>query len=470
MHDAPDPTAPAPELGAARPGPPPMRAALLHGNVGAEISRMTWPMLGGMTAVISQPVIDSYFLGQLGLQELAAIQFILPVTLMVMSVTWGLGVGTTAILAQQIGSGQWDRVRSTVSYAHLLAMAVMLIFTLFGFFLLDDIFIALGAGPDLMPLVRAYMSVWLPGAFLLALPMTGNACMRANGEVKVSSLVMIVIAAGKLIFTPWFVFGGLGLPGLGIAGAAWATIVAHVLSASLAFYMLGIVGRMFDWSKPSFKNLRAIWARLLHVGAPTALTNMITPLSMIVVNTVLLRHGPEVLAGFGVGNRIEALAMILPFALATALVPFLGQNFAAGRTDRMADAVRLVLIFNFAFGAGLAIAMGLAASRLGAVFSADPAAIAATRTYLTVIPFSYGLYGTMVIMGMAFVALGNAAPNLIFFSVRLFLLYIPGTLLGNALFGYIGIVAAAAAANVVAGSLALYWYWRYFPRPAGKAA
>lgn len=450
---------------APQPAPAPFRARLIEGRVDHALIRLTWPMLGGLTALITQPLIDSYFLGQLGLRELAAIQLVLPVTLLGLSIIFGLGVGTTAILAQHIGAGQWTKVRSIVSQAHLLTILVMLGFSVLGLVFLEEIFTAFGAGPDLMGLIKAYMTVWLGGTILLALPMTGNACMRANGEVKMSSLVLVVIAVGKLILTPWLVFGGLGVPGLGMAGAAWASLGAHLLASLLALYLLGPVNRMFDLSWPRWAVVRPIWARLLKVGAPTALTNTITPLSMLIVNTILLRHGPATLAGFGVGNRLEALAMMMAFALASSVVPFLGQNYAAGRTDRMAQAMRLALGFTLAYGLVLALVLAPSAAHIGGAFSDDPAAIAAARAYLLAIPFSYGVYGAMIIIGMAFISLGNAAPNLIFVSVRLFLIYVPGALLGNALYGYHGILAAVAASNVIAGLLSLYWYRRYFPKP-----
>ncbi|RME66521.1 MAG: MATE family efflux transporter [Alphaproteobacteria bacterium] len=448
----------------------PERAALVEGHVAAVLTRLTWPMFGGLLAVISQPLIDTYFLGRLGLQQLAAIQLILPVTFLMLSLTMGLGVATTAVLARHIGAGQWGEGRAIVTYAHLLSASVMLAFSLLGFAFAGPVFRLLGADSALMPLIESYMRVWLAGAFLLALPMTGNACLRAHGEVAASSLVLILIAAGKLAFTPWLVFGGLGMPALGMAGAAWATIGANLIASLLAFYVLGVRNGMFDVSPPSWPVLRRIWARLLSIGAPTALTNMITPLSAMLVNTILLRHGPDALAGFGVGNRIEALSMIVPFSLAISIVPFIGQNQAAGRIDRLHAAMRLALGFNFAFGAVLAIAIAFTATAIGALFSTDAPTIAATRAYLLAIPFSYGFYGALVILGMAFVALGNATPNLMFSSTRLLLVYVPGAYLGNALFGYHGVLGAAALANVAAGALALYWYRRFFPRVPQTAA
>jgi Na+-driven multidrug efflux pump len=167
--------------------------------------------------------------------------------------------------------------------------------------------------------------------------------------------------------------------------------------------------------------------------------------------------GPKAVAGFGVASRIEALVLVMYYAISAIIGPFVGQNLAAGRGDRILQSLRLCAIF--CVGSGLAIAAGLAlmSGFLPTLFSDSPEVINVTKTFLWIAPIGYGAYGIVMFVNAAFNGLGNPMPGVAISVTRILVLYVPMALLGKAWFGIVGIFLAYTAANLLSGVLGYVW-------------
>ena len=182
---------------------------------------------------------------------------------------------------------------------------------------------------------------------------------------------------------------------------------------------------------------------------------------------LLAPHSNAVVAGFGIASRIETLAIMVLMALAASTGPFVGQNWGAGQHARVLEAHRLA--YRFALGYSLAICLLLAFwghSIAGAI--GDDAAVAdAAYAYLLLVPATYGLLGVGMVASATFTALGKPMPALILSVSRMAAVYAPLALVGDWLFGYQGIFAAAAVANLLIGALSAYWIRRHLRRRTG---
>lgn len=442
------------------------RALLTEGDVAGHLARLALPTIWGLAAIISQPLVDSYFVGQLGTFPLAAMSFLFPVVLIFSSVAVGLGVGISAMLAQFIGAGEGAKVCRTTTDGILLTLVVTGLLTLAGLLSIGPLFQFLGATPEITIFVRDYMIIWYAAAIMLTFPIVGTACLRAKGLSGASSAVMILMAGVNVVLDPILIFGLLGAPELGFVGAAWATVAANIAGTLLTLYFLVVREKMIDFRLPPVKVILAEWRVILHVGLPTALTNLANPVAIAIIVKIVAGLDAAAVAAFGVAFRIEALAFIVPHALSMIIGPFVGQNFGAGQGQRIHEALKTSLSFSLLYGLIVALALGLGGRWIGAQFSDDPAVIEYTAIYLMIVPMTFFFFAITRIVAGAFNALSRPRPNVVFFVVKLALVYIPLSYLGVRWWGFWGVAIASAASNVISGGLA---YWWYRTRLAGAA-
>ncbi len=428
-----------------------MNSPLTEGQVSLQLLRLSLPMVWGVFSILAFSLADTYFVAQLGTNELAAISFTFPVVTVLGSVAMGLGTGAGSVIARGIGEGNRQKVQRLTTDSLLLSLLIVSILASFGLATIDPLFATLGAGSDLLPLIRDYMNIWYLGMVFLVVPLIGNSAIRASGNTVVPSLIMTKAAAANILVDPLLIFGWGPFPALGLKGAALATVIsrASTLVASLAF--LHFRERLLLLTFPSLKAMAKSWRSLLSVGLPAAATNLISPLSVGLVTSLMARYGTDAVAGFGLASRLEALALIAPLALSASIAPFVGQNWGAQQYGRVKRALQLSFWFCLSWGGLVAVLLGTAAAEITARFDSDPGVVASATVYLTLVPISYGALGIVFTASSAFNALGKPLLALGMSLSRLLLLYVPLAYLGSRLFGISGIFGAACLSNGIVG-------------------
>jgi putative MATE family efflux protein len=432
-------------------------ATLTEGDVRRQLVALTAPMIWGLLATMSFNAIDTYFVGQLGPQELAAISFTFPVAMLVVSLAIGIGAGSSSVIARAIGESDATRVRRLTTDSLVLTALLVGALSIAGLSWTDAIFRLLGAPEALLPLIGRYMRIWFAGMVLLIVPMVGFAAVRATGDTRLPSLVLIATAALNIALDPLLIFGRLGLPRLGIEGAAIAGLIARAGSFFAMVALLRFRHAMLAFRLPSLRELVDSWRAILHVGLPATGTNMVIPASGAVVTAMIARFGAPAVAGYGVATRIEAVALVVFYSLSGIMNPFVGQNAGARRRDRVLEALGAMRRFCLGFGAALAVAFGAAAPRLAAVFSADPVVAGVATAYLRVVPWSYGAAGIVMCANASLNGLGRPLPAVVLSVMRVIVVYLPAAWLLSRLLGVNGIFCAAAAANAIVAIAADRW-------------
>ncbi|MFZ1343953.1 MATE family efflux transporter [Thiothrix eikelboomii] len=416
----------------------------------------TLPMLWGLIAVMSVTIVDTYYLGLLGTHALAAMGFVFPVVMFMNSLSFGIGVGASSVIARAIGSKQEDWVRNYSTQALVLALIVSLLFAMVGLLTVDPLFRLLGAPDDLLPYIHQYMDTWYWGCFLIVVPMVGNACLRAAGNTKIPSYTMTAIAVINLIIAPVLIFGLFGLPRLELQGAAIASIVAYFSAMVVTLYVL-YVKLHFITLKALTSQIGQSWKDILHLAVPASGTNLISPISIAITTRLIATYGSEAVAGYSVASRIEMFGLMLVMALASTLAPFAGQNWGAQKIERLRRALRLSFVFVWGWGLAMAVLFWLAAVPLTQLFTQHEAAVQASVTYLHIVPITYGLLSTIMIVSSMANGIGQALPALVMTVSRLLVIYLPLAWLLAQQWGLNGIYIATAAANALVGFGA--WYW-----------
>ncbi|MBE9117188.1 MATE family efflux transporter [Lusitaniella coriacea LEGE 07157] len=437
-----------------------VRSTLTEGRVGAHLVKLTVPMIWGVFAIIAFNLADTYFVGQLGTQPLAAMSFTFPVVSALGSLAMGLGVGASSIIARAIGEGDRARVQRLTTDSLTLALLIVGAFILVGVNTIDPLFTALGADSQTLPLVRDYMQIWYLGIIFLVVPMVGTSAMRAAGNTTVPSAIMTIAAAINITLDPLFILGWGGFPRLELQGAAIATVLSRATTFVAALLFLHFRERMLCFNLPPFKVVLKSWRQILHVGLPAAGTSLVTPISIGFITSLMASYGAVAVAGFGIASRVEAFSLIVLLALSSIIGPFVGQNWGAQKYDRVYRALNLSFIFCVVWGIFVAVVLLVAAPGLAAQFDDNPEVVAIAVNYLWVVPFSYGAAGIILIASSTFNALGKPLPSVIMTLSRMFGLYIPLAYIGSWLFGVRGVFWAAGLANLIVGIGAYLWNQR----------
>lgn len=433
---------------------------MLDAPITKTLWQMTWPMVFGVATLISFNVVDTFFISLLGTEALAAIGFTFPVTFTVISLTIGLGIGTSAVIARKLGAEKTRQARHVGSSALYLAALLVALLSLAGWLLARPIFSLLGATDELMPLIMSYMNWWFLGAVMLVIPMIGNSVLRASGDTKTPSMIMALGGVLNAIFDPLLIFGWGPVPALGMQGAALASVLSWSIGFVLIVYWLVVRKKLIDPWPPSFSVFVASSRRLLSIGLPAAGANMMTPLAMGIMTAIVATYGAAAVAGFGAGIRLESLASIFILALSMSLPPFISQNFGAGKMDRVRAAYRTALAAVFVIQLVIYGLMVVFLPLIQMAFAREEAVAQVLAWFVWIMPLSYGLQGWVILTNSSMNALHMPLRALLLSMLRLFMLFVPLSYLGSHLAGLQGLFVGGLIANILTAIVSYHWFMR----------
>ncbi len=438
---------------------------LTEGPVHKHLIRLTVPMIWGIAAIISFQLVDTYFISLLGTKELAAISFTFPLTYFIFSFTMGFGIAMSSVASRLIGEGKHADVRRIATHGLILSLIVAGIITAIGVTFHDTIFRLQGASSESIALIRQFMLIWFAGNLCLTLPLVGNAAIRATGDTFTPAVIMGIAAITNVILDPILIFGGFGVPAMGIKGAAIATIFGNAGAMLVGLYVMkrkkNLLLSLDDLQLDRFKDSMR---RLLVIALPVGIANSITPAVNFIIVGLLSKYGEEAVAAFGVASRIEAFAFIILMALSVGMAPIIGQNWGAGRLHRTVETLKLTISFNILWSLAVALILMLFAQPLAALFSQDQKIIGYTILFFWIVPISYIFSNLINGWGSAFNAIGKPQRSFTMIVLKMIVLTLPCVWLGSLWLGVKGVFIAIAAVNTAAGLAMHLWSWRTFTR------
>ncbi len=415
-------------------------------------------MILGMIMLMTFSLVDTFFVSLLGTNELAAISFTFPVTFTIISLNIGLGIGTSAVIGRCLGSGNTEHAKVLGAGAIALSVLLVLLLVVITYFLLDEIFIAMGATETTLPLIKQYMHIWLISGVLLAVPMVGNSILRANGDTKTPSIIMAAGGAINAALDPLLIFGWGPVPALGIQGAAIATAIAWAVGSVWIIYLLAVKRGLIEAKIPNLSELRQTSKGILTIGLPAAGANMLTPISGAIMTAIVASYGETAVAAWGVGSRMESIACIIVLALSMSLPPFVSQNFGANNWQRISLAyqmcMKFVLIWQvLVFGVLMALAIPVALA-----FAKEQEVRDLITLFLYIVPLGYGLQGVIILTNSSLNAMHRPMAGLALSLIRLFLCYIPVAYIGSLMFDLMGLFWGCVLANLIAAIISYVWF------------
>ncbi|MFD2166584.1 MATE family efflux transporter [Thalassotalea euphylliae] len=435
---------------------------LLRDPVAKTLKDMTIPMIYGMILLMTFNLVDTFFVGLLGTQPLAAVSFTFPITFTVISLAIGLGIGTSAVIAKYLGANDKEAAKDSATSAMYLAAAIVAIISAVGYYYTDEIFLLLGASEELLPLIHDYMDIWYLGSVFLIGPMIGNAVLRASGDTRTPSIIMGSAGLINAILDPLFIFGLGPVPAMGVKGAAIATLISWLFALAFVLHILVNKRKLVHACLIPLKTFNAACQRILHIGLPAAGANMLTPIAAAIMTAIIAKYGEPAVAAFGVGSRIESIASLVVLAMSMTLPPFISQNFGAGNMERVEQAYRTSIKFVMVWQVLIYAVLILASPFIADAFSQEQEVADLIKLFIYTLPLGYGLQGIIILTNSSFNALHKPMVALVLSVIRLFVCYVPLAYLGSKFYGIEGFFIGALCGNLVMAFISYYSFTRQF--------
>lgn len=431
----------------------PKNIALTSGSIAGGLLRLTWPMIFGMMGMVVFNLADSYFIGQVGVNELAALGFSFPVVMLVTSISLGMGIGTSSLISRTIAASERLTVQRYATAALALGILVIVLFITAGQLTIRPLFLALGAQGELLERIHDYMSIWYWGMIFVVVPMMGNHIIRATGDTFTPGMIMLISAGINILLDPVLIFGLGPFPALSLKGAALSTVFGRAAGMCLTLLVLIKRDRLLTLNLPPRRDIIHIWGRVLYIAGPAAISILITPVSIGIITRIVSRYGEPAVAAFGVVVRLEMFAMLFIHALGSVMIIFAGQNWGAGNKSRILKGYRIGILFCIGWGLLLFVVAQVFPTEIAGVFSDNVNVIGITAQYLSIVSFSYMFIGFLVLGVSVFNGINKPLPGTALTALRMAGLYVPLSLLAAWLWDIQGIFWAAFAANIVTGLL-----------------
>ncbi|MBN2440391.1 MAG: MATE family efflux transporter [Spirochaetales bacterium] len=431
---------------------------LTSGRVTPLLLKLSFQMMVGMLGMVIFNLVDTYFVGQLGTEELAAMGFTQPIVLLQAAISMGLGVGAASVISHLIGQGDHAKVQRQTTDSLILTFLIVLVVVIAGIFSMDILFSAMGAHGHVLDLVKEYMFIWYLGVACVVIPMVGNNAIRAAGNTLIPSIIMLIAIVVNIVLDPLLIFGIPPFPRMGLQGAALATVVARATTLVCALLFLRFRFDMLTFKIPRLRELLASWKRMLFIGIPAAISQAILPLSMGIIIKIVAGYGPSAVAALGVGVKIEFLALAPIRAISTTLIPFIGQNLGAGNMKRIRAGIKTSHVFSILLGLLLFIIFFFFGKSIASIFNEETDIINYIQKYLIIASIGYGALGVFFINVAAFNALKKPLHSVLANVVRFFVLYIPLALICSKIMNLEGVFWGASMSSILGGIFIWGWH------------
>ncbi|WP_448249513.1 MATE family efflux transporter [Thalassotalea agariperforans] len=385
---------------------------LTSGHIPKQLWSLAWPMMLSMFFHSLYNLVDAFWVAKISASAIAAVSIAQIILFITISLAMGISVGTSVLVGQNIGAKKIALAERVLGQGFLLTIIAALLFTLVTLSFSEQLLVISGAVGDILPLATPYFIVIIAGSILTFLMMMISISYNAQGDNFTMTKLFALSTVINMLLDPIFIFGYAGFPALGIAGAAYATLISQAVFIVLALRLL---------MKPSMmvplhlKYLRLNWLsvkKVIDIGLPASLNQVLNPLGfsalMFIVSATFLEAGA---AAFSIGFRIEFFAFIPAIGFGFAAMSMIGQNIGAGNHDR----VSAVLNISVRYGSGSALIFSLLvfifAPYIVAIFTTDPLVSEYALQYFRIVPLGYIFFAVAFIEASIFQGIGRSWPG-----------------------------------------------------------
>ncbi|WP_186176471.1 MATE family efflux transporter [Vibrio jasicida] len=430
----------------------PLTSSTAQPTLAKQLFTMTWPMLFGVLSLMSFQLVDSAFIGQLGVLPLAAQGFTLPLQMVVIGIQVGLGIATTAVISKALGANDTRYAKQLGGLVLMIGSVGVAVFGLLIWLLRYPILSLLSAPDTVMPIIDSYWPWWLLSSWVGAVLYFYYSICRANGNTMLPGTMMMVTSGVNLVLDPLFIFTF----DLGINGAAIATVIAF------GFGILVVAPRVQKnhWATFQWQDLNVVKSitSIGNIMGPAMVSQLLPPLSSMLATKLLAGFGTAAVASWALGSRYEFFAIVSVLALTMSMPPMVGRLLGAKNYTDIRALVSIAVKFILGFQLLIALVTFTAANPLALLMTSDTQVEQVLHMHLMIVPISLGSLGVCMLMVSICNALGKSYTALTISALRLFLFFLPCLWVGAQVGGIQGLLIGACIGNLMAGIAAYITY------------
>ncbi|MBQ9983338.1 MAG: MATE family efflux transporter [Lachnospiraceae bacterium] len=386
---------------------------------------MALPMMLSMLVQACYNIVDSWFLAKVSEECLTAVSLAFAVQMLVVSFTGGLGVGINALLSKSLGEKNFKEANRAAMNGILIAIVGAVVFLIFGLFFCEAYFRAQTDVESIIKEGSSYLSICMTCGFALIAQMILERLLQSTGKTLFSMITQMTGALTNIILDPIFIFGYFGLPAMGTAGAAVATVIGQTVAASLALIFNLTVNKEIQFSLAGLRPKMSTIRRILTVGFPAMVMQSVGSVMNFGMNQILLTFSETATAVFGVYFKLNSFIFMPVFGMNNAVVPILAYNYGARNKKRMTKTMKLSLLYAFSIMTiGMIIFQTIPDKLLG-IFEASDNMLAIGVPALRTISLSFVIASVCIILISTFQALGNGHYSLIISAIRQLVVLLP---------------------------------------------
>ena len=386
---------------------------------------MSLPMMISMLVQALYNVVDSIFVAQLSEDALTAVSLAFPVQNLMIAVATGTGVGINALLSRSLGEKNLDRANRTALNGLFLALCSYLVFALLGAVFSRLFFTLQTEQANIIEDGTSYIRICSMMSFGLFFQVTLEKLLQSTGRTLYSMIAQGIGAIINIVLDPIMIFGLLGFPKLGVAGAALATVIGQIAGACLALWFNRKKNLELQISFKGFRPEKRIIGSIYSVGIPSIIMASIGSVMTFGLNKILITFSSTATAVFGVYFKLQSFVFMPVFGLNNGMVPIIAYNYGAQKRKRITTTIRLSIMYAIGIMLmGLAI-LQLFTKQLLVFFNASGQMLDIGIPALRIISISFLFAGFCIISSSVFQALGQGILSLIVSLIRQLIILLP---------------------------------------------
>ncbi|MGM0508094.1 MAG: MATE family efflux transporter [Fusobacteriota bacterium] len=387
--------------------------------------RLSIPAIIGMAIQALYNVVDSIYIGHLSTEALSALTLAFPIQMILIAISVGTGTGANSLISRVLGKNNRCRANNIAEHVVIIAVIYGILVGIVGFFFANDLISIFSNDPQLIDMGTRYIRIIMVGSIALFIPIIFNNILRGEGNTFIPMVGMLIGAIINMILDPFLIFGIGIFPKLGVEGAAYATVIARLISGIFITKIIlngknEVTLRLkeFDFDFDIFKEL-------YQVGFPAMLMMFLSSIMIAGMNVIVSEYGTTAIAVVGIYFRLQSFVFMPVFGLTQGFIPIVGYNYGHNNPDRMKKTIIFGMLIGFAFTlAGFAL-FQIFPNLLIRMFNGDQRLLDIGTIALKRISLAFPVIGLSIVGATTFQALGKGMPSLTLSLLRQIVFLLP---------------------------------------------
>lgn len=389
------------------------------------LMNMSLPMMISMLVQALYNVVDSIFVSRIDENALTAVSMAFPIQSLMIALGAGTGVGVNALLSRSLGEKDYDRVNKAAGNGIFLAGINYLVFLLVGILVTTPFYLSQTKDAQILSYGQQYLTIICCCSFGMYGQFIFERLLQSTGRTFYTMITQSIGAIINIILDPIFIFGYFGIPKMGVAGAAIATVIGQIVAGTIALVINIKKNDEIQLRLKGFRPDGKTIARIYEVGIPSIIMQAIGSVMTYGMNRILIVFSSTAVAVFGVYFKLQSFIFMPVFGLNNGMVPIIAYNYGAGKKDRLIKTLKLSIIYAVGLMLLGVIIFQLFPAPLFALFDASETMLAIGIPALRIISLSFIFAGFCIVCGSLFQALGNGVYSMVVSIARQLLVLLP---------------------------------------------